>query len=248
MFCFKLREIQMINFDKTIQKAIESQSNFEITQNSKAVTFFNTTWKECYRRHNNLKTFLTDTYLLNLTDFTGYFIRNPKIDGKSILGPHVLGEKGSPLLVSKRGIVIVFGDWNYLDTKLHYYMNEAFEIRLMRSQITNYMLHTNQTSLEGTTKQFFTYTYMQRSRYSNYTKHNNEPVYTTQSDSGMTRVIILIIFVFLTIIILKFSCNFRTEPTWHYPETENTETFSLESDENVEQSETQYEEREETTL
>ena len=71
----------------------------------------------------------------------------------------MLGEKGSPLLVSNRGIVIVFGDWNYLDTKLHYYMKRAFEIRLIRSQITNYMLHTNQTSFEGTTKQFFTYTY-----------------------------------------------------------------------------------------
>ena len=58
---------------------------------------------------------------------------------KSILGPHVLGEDGSPLLVSNRGIVIVFGDWNYLDTKLHHYMKEAFEIRLKRPQITNYI-------------------------------------------------------------------------------------------------------------
>ena len=79
LFCFKLRETQMINFDKTIQKAIESQSNFRITQNSKAVTFFNTTWKECYRRHNYLKSFLTNIYSLNLTDFTGYFIRNPQM-------------------------------------------------------------------------------------------------------------------------------------------------------------------------
>ena len=90
LFCFRLRETQMINFDETIQNAIDSQSNFRIIQNSKAVTFFNTTWKECYKRHNYLKTFLTDTYLLNLTDFTGYFIKKPKVDGKSISGPHMI--------------------------------------------------------------------------------------------------------------------------------------------------------------
>ena len=127
-------------------------------------------------------------------------------------------------------------------------MKEAFEIRLKRPQITNYILHTRQTSLKGAIKEFTTNTHMQRSGYSNITKHNNELVYITQSDSGITRVIILIIFVFFTIISLKFCCNFRTEPTWQYPETENTETFTLESDENVEQIETQYEEREETTL
>ena len=150
--------------------------------------------------------------------------------------------------MSNRGVVIVFGNWNYLDTKLHHYMKEAFEIRLIKPQITNYILHTKQTSLKGAIKQFITNTYMQRLGYDNHTKHDNEPVYITQSDFGMTKVIILVIFIFLTIIILKFCCNFRTEPTWHYPETENTETFTLESDENVEQRENQYEEREETTL
>ncbi len=249
LFYFKLRKTQIINFEKTIQKATELKSNFIITQDSKAVTFFNTTWKRCYKRHNYLKIFFINIYSLNLTDFTGYFIRNPKIDGKSILGPHVLGEDGSPLLVSNRGIVIVFGDWNYLETKLHHYMKEAFEIRLRTPQITNYILHTRQISLKGTIKEFTTYTHMQRSEYSNSTKHNNEPVNITQSDSGITRVIILIIFVFFTVISLKFCCNFRTEPIWQYPETENTETFTLEPDENVgPQIETQYEEREETTL
>ena len=60
LFYFKLRKTQIINFDKTIQKATESQSNFIITQDSKAVTFFNTTWRGCYRRHNYLKTFLIE--------------------------------------------------------------------------------------------------------------------------------------------------------------------------------------------
>ena len=194
------------------------------------------------------KTFFTDTYLLNLTDFTGYLIKNPKVDGKSITGPHMVGEEGSPLLVSNRGIVIVFGDWNYLDTKLHYYIKRAFEIRLMKSQITNYALQTLQTTLKGKIEGFQTNTHMQNLRYDNHTEHNKEPVHTTQSDSGITRVIILIIFVFFTTISLKFCCKFRPEPIWNYSEAENTETFTLESDENVEQIEDQYEEREETTF
>ena len=125
-------------------------------------------------------------------------------------------------------------------------MKKAFEIRLKIPQITNYRLYKLQTSLKGTIKEFTTNTFMQSPGYNNHTKH--EPVHTTQSDYGMTRVIILVIFVFLTIISLKFCCNFRAEPTWHNPETENTETFTLESDENVEQSEDQYEEREETSF
>ena len=248
LFCFRLRETQMINFDETIQNAIDSQSNFRIIQNSKAVTFFNTTWKECYKRHNYLKTFFTDTYSLNLTDFTGYLIKNPKVDSKGISGPHLIGEKGSPLLVSNRGIVIVFGEWNYLDTKLHYYMKRAFDIRLMKSQITNYALQTLQTTLKGKIKEFSTNTHMQNLRYDNHTEHNKKPVYTTQNDSGITRVIILIIFAFLTTISLKFCCKFRSEPIWNYSEAEITETFTLESNENVEQIEDQYEEREETTF
>ena len=253
LFNFRLRENQIENFEETIRKAKQTKSDFVISENFKAITFFNTTWKECYQRHSHLKTFLTSIYLQNLTDFTGYFIKKPKIDSKPTLGgyflePTVFGEEGSPLLISNRGIIIVFTRHYYLESKIHYYMKEAFEIRLKRPQITNYKLHTIQTSLKGTIKQFTTNTHMQSSKHKGYTKNNDEPAYENQSDSGMTRLIILVIFVFLAIISLKICCNFRTEPTWQYPETENTETFTFESNRSVEQSENQYEEREETTL
>ena len=113
LFNFRLRENQIKNFEETIEKAKQTKSDFVISENFKAITFFNTTWKECYQRHSHLKTFLTSIYLQNLTDFTGYFIKNPKIDSKPTLGgyflePTVFGEEGSPLLISNREIIIVF--------------------------------------------------------------------------------------------------------------------------------------------
>ena len=65
----------MENFEETIGKAKQTKSDFVISENFKAITFFNTTWKECYQRNSHLKTFFTNIYLQNLTDFTGYFIK-----------------------------------------------------------------------------------------------------------------------------------------------------------------------------
>ena len=47
LFYFKLREIQVSNFDNTIQTAINTQSDYNIIKDHKSITFFDTVWKEC---------------------------------------------------------------------------------------------------------------------------------------------------------------------------------------------------------
>ena len=89
---------------------------------------------------------------------------------------------------------------------------------------------------------------MQYSRYENHTTHNNGQIHIKQSDHGINKVIQFVIFVFFITVILKLSYKLRTQSAWYSPGTANTETFTLETDENVEQRENQNEGREETTL
>ena len=89
---------------------------------------------------------------------------------------------------------------------------------------------------------------MQYSRYDNHTTHNNEQIHIKQSDHGIYKVIQFVVFVSFATVILKLSYNLRIQSAWYSPGTANTETFTLENNENVEQRENQNEGREETTL
>ena len=143
--------------------------------------------------------------------------------------------------MSNRGLIIVFGDFNYLETKLHQFMKKAFDIRLNTYEISKYVLITRQILLKGTIEQYATFTYMQYSRYDNRTIPDSEQVHVEQSNLTLHKVIRFVIIILFITVALKLLYNYITE-------IQSIETFTLENVEDVEQRTDQDEGREETTL
>jgi len=234
LFYFKLRDIQISNFDNTIQIATRTQSNYNIKKNHKSIIFFDTVWKECYIRHQYLESFFTEVYLRNLTDFTGYLISNTKIDTN----------KKYKLLVSSRGLVIVFGEFNYLETKLHQFMKEAFDIKLKTHDISKYILITRQLLLQGTIEQYSTFTFMQYSRYDNQSTIIDEQIPKEQSYPTLHKALRFVIVALFIVAAFKLLYNFMIK----VQTIQDSEAITLEDIEDVEQRTDQDEGREETTL
>ena len=146
--------------------------------------------------------------------------------------------------MSNRGLIIVFGDFNYLETKLHQFMKKAFDIRLNTYEISKYVLITRQILLKGTIEQYSTFTYMQYSRYDNQSIPNDEQVPVKQSHLTLHKAIRFVIVVIFIVAAFKLLYNYITE----IQTIQSSETFTLEDVEDVEQRTDQDEGREETTL
>ena len=181
-----------------------------------------------------MESFFTEVYSRNLTDFTGYLISNTKIDTS----------KEYELLVSSRGLIIVFGEFNYLETKLHQFIKKAFDIRLNTYEISKYVLITRQLLLQGTIEQYSTFTFMQYSRYDNQSTPIDEQIPEEQSHLTLHKAIRFVIVVFFIVAAFKLLYNYITK----IQTIQGSETFTLEDVENVEQRKDQDEGREETTL
>ena len=146
--------------------------------------------------------------------------------------------------MSNRGLIIVFGEFNYLETKLHQFIKKTFDIRLNTYEISKYVLITRQFLLQGTIEQYSTFTFMQYSRYDNQSTPVNEQIPEEQSYFTLHKAIRFVIVVLFIAAAFKLLYNYMTI----IQTIESSESFTLEDVENDEQRTDQDEGREETTL